>query len=132
MKDLPSYTHRVTVVRTISTCASLRTDNQVMKKELSNARNERDNIQYRLNLLKEDLELAVQRKEEAERKEKEEHESGEQARGQLVRGEEGVKGEGRGDIIDSSSVCVVLNPENSSGTAEQSRETKDRSQEGDK
>ena len=77
------------VLRLIPPSASLRTDNQVMKKELSSARNERDNIQYRLNLLKEDLELAVQRKEEAERKEKEEHESAEQARGQLVRGEEG-------------------------------------------
>ena len=65
-----------------------------MKKELSSARNERDNIQYRLNLLKEDLELAVQRKEEAERKEKEEHESAEQAKGQLVRGGGGGGGGG--------------------------------------
>ena len=55
-----------------------------MKKELSNARNERDNVQYRLNLLKEDLEVALQRKEEAERREKEEHQSAEQAKGRVV------------------------------------------------
>lgn len=65
-----------------------------MKKELSNARNERDNVQYRLNLLKEDLEVALQRKEEAERREKEEHQSAEQAKGQLVKGK-GGGGRGR-------------------------------------
>ena len=115
-----------------------------MKKELSSARNERDNIQYRLNLLKEDLELAVQRKEEAERKEKEEHESAEQARGQLVRGERGggeVAGEGGKKEgkrwhcwwlfnLCNGSVLTGHTPENGSRTAGQSRETKDRPEEG--
>ena len=85
----PGFSNQVNYLLCLLTCYSLRTDNHAMKKELSNARNERDNVQYRLNLLKEDLEVALQRKEEADRREKEEHESAELAKGQLVRGGEG-------------------------------------------
>ena len=46
----------------------LRADNSALKRELSNARNERDNLQYRLNLLRDDLDVAVQGKEDAQRR----------------------------------------------------------------
>ena len=57
-----------------SQVVSLKTDNNGLKKELRAARNERDNLQYRLNLLREDLDVALQKKEEADRRFQEEEE----------------------------------------------------------
>ena len=64
---------------------SIRADNNGLKRELSNARNERDNLQYRLNLLKEDLEVALQGKEELQRRTQEQSEKAAGAEGKLVR-----------------------------------------------
>ena len=64
---------------------SIRTDNNALKRELSNARNERDNLQYRLNLMKEDLEVALQGKEELKQRTQEQSEKAEGVEEKLVR-----------------------------------------------
>ena len=64
---------------------SIRADNNALKRELSNARNERDNLQYRLNLMKEDLDMALQGKEELKQRTQEEREKLEEAEEKLVR-----------------------------------------------
>ncbi len=55
-----------------SQLGNLQADNRELKKGLAAARNERDNLHYRLNLLREDLDVALQKKDDLEQRAQEE------------------------------------------------------------
>ena len=76
----------------------IRQSNRALKRELTSSRSERDNVQYRLNLVKSDLEQAVRNKEESERRAQELDEQLQEERGKLVSG----RGSGR---CPCRSVC---------------------------
>lgn len=70
----------------------LREGDRDLRRELSNARNERDNLQYRYNLLKEDLNVASDGKQEALQRAEEQERNFLESEQKLVRG--GAKWEG--------------------------------------
>lgn len=67
-----------------SQLGSLQGDNRELKRDLAGARNERDNLQYRLNLLREDLDVALQKRDDLEQRAEEEQGSRREAEDRAV------------------------------------------------
>ncbi len=69
-----------------SQLGDVQADSRGLKRDLAGARNERDNLQYRLNLLREDLDVALQKKDELEGRAQEEEANRQAAEDKVVSG----------------------------------------------